>query len=149
MRYYETTFIARQDLAQNQVQNLEKHFSDLIKKLGGEIKFTENWGLRQLAYRINKNKKGHYIFMCLHAKPECIFELERQMRLHEDVLRYLTVHVEKQTETPTPMLKDRLRDDQKANSFETEKKYKTAGHSQEAETSESVEEAGKADEKKV
>jgi|GEM_PF-276288 len=126
MRYYETTFIARQDLAQNQVQNLEKHFSELIKKLGGEVKFTENWGLRQLAYRINKNKKGHYIFMSLRAKPDCILELERRMRLHEDVLRYLTVYVEKATETPTPMLKDRLRDDQKASSFEAEKKYKNS-----------------------
>ncbi len=118
MRYYETTFIARQDLAQNQVDSLVNHFSSVIKENGGEILFTESWGLRQLAYRINKNKKGHYTFFALKAEPKTIAEMERQMRFHEDVLRFLTVRVDEKPEAPTAVLKDRLREEQKARSFD-------------------------------
>lgn len=118
MRFYETTFIARQDLPQTQVDNLTTYFSDLIKGEGGEVLFTENWGLRQLAYKVKKNKKGHYVFLALKAPPAVIAEMERQMRFNEDILRYLSVQTDEAPEAPTALLKDRLKDEQRSRSYD-------------------------------
>ena len=94
MSLYETIFIARQDVATPQVEALTTMFSDIITGLGGKVAKVEQWGLRNLAYRINKNKKGHYVMFNLDASPAAIAEMERNMGLHEDVLRFMTVRVE-------------------------------------------------------
>ena len=105
MPYYESVFIARQDIATNQVEALATSFSDIVKAHGGEVKKTEQWGLRNLAYRIKKNKKGHYVMFNLDAPPAAVTEMERNMRLNEDVLRFLTVRVEELEEGPSAMLR--------------------------------------------
>lgn len=109
MAFYENVFIARQDISTAQVEALVAQFSDIIKGQGGEVTKTEQWGLRNLAYRIKKNKKGHYVLMNIQASGNAVAELERNMRIHEDILRYLTVRVEKLEEGQSAMLlnKDR------------------------------------------
>ena len=105
MPLYETIFIARQDVPTTQVETLTKTFGDLVTTLGGQVKKTEQWGLRNLAYRINKNKKGHYVLFSLDASPESIAEMERNMKLNEDVLRFMTIHVEEHEEGPSAVLR--------------------------------------------
>jgi small subunit ribosomal protein S6 len=107
MPLYETIFIARQDVSTPQVEVLTKTFSDLVTAQGGAVKKTEQWGLRNLAYRINKNKKGHYVMFNLDASPEAIAEVERNMKLNEDVLRFMTIRVEEhETEQSAILRKD-------------------------------------------
>ena len=105
MPLYESIFIARQDVPATQVEALCKSFSDIIVKDGGTVKKTEQWGLRNLAYRINKNKKGHYVLFNLDAPPDAIAEMERNMKLHEDVLRFMTIRVEEHEEGPAASLR--------------------------------------------
>ena len=94
MAFYENVFIARQDLAQAQVDALADQMTELLKGLGGEVKKREYWGLRSLTYRIKKNRKGHYVYLGLDCSGAALTELERQLRLNEDVLRFLSVRVE-------------------------------------------------------
>eukprot|EP01035_Chromulina_nebulosa_P046756 gene46756-63348_t len=94
MRFYETVFIARQDVTSNQVETLTQHYTGIIKAHGGEVSKTEFCGLRPLAYPIKKNKKGHYILMNIAVEASAVKEMERQMNLNEDILRYLTVRVD-------------------------------------------------------
>jgi small subunit ribosomal protein S6 len=110
MPYYESIFIARQDVPATQVEALTKTFSEIVTSHGGAVKKTEQWGLRTLAYRIRKNKKGHYVLMNLDAPAAAVAEMERNMRLNEDVLRYLTVKVEKLEDGPSVMLRRDERD---------------------------------------
>lgn len=105
MPLYETIFIARQDVPTTQVETLTTQFSDIIVADGGQIKKTEQWGLRSLAYRINKNKKGHYVLLNIEASPAAIAEMERNMKLNEDVLRFMTIHVEEHEEGPSAVLR--------------------------------------------
>jgi small subunit ribosomal protein S6 len=105
MPLYESVFIARQDVPATQVEILSKTFADIIVKDGGQVKKTEQWGLRNLAYRINKNKKGHYVLMNIDAPPAAIAEMERNMGLNEDVLRFMTVRVEEHEEGPSAILR--------------------------------------------
>ena len=100
MPLYENVFIARQDISGAQVDALADSFAQLIADNGGEVKKREYWGLRNLAYRMRKNRKGHYVLMNLSAPPAAIAELERTMRINEDVLRYLTIRVEALDEGP-------------------------------------------------
>lgn len=111
MAFYENVFIARQDLSTAQVETMSAQFAEIIKGQGGEVGKTENWGLRSLTYRIKKNKKGHYVLMNITASGAAIAELERNMRIHEDILRYLTVKVEKLEEGPSAMVLNKNRDD--------------------------------------
>jgi len=111
MPLYESIFIARQDVPTTQVEALCKTFSDIIVKDGGTVKKTEQWGLRNLAYRINKNKKGHYVLFNLDAPPDAIAEMERNMKLHEDVLRFMTIRVEEHEEGPAAILRKDERSD--------------------------------------
>ncbi|MFW5680021.1 MAG: 30S ribosomal protein S6 [Pseudomonadota bacterium] len=104
MPLYEHTFIARQDLSGQQAQTLGETFSQLVADNGGTVGKVEYWGLRNLTYRINKNRKGHYIFMNLEASSAAVDELERNLRLNEDVLRYLTVKVDAHEEGPSIVL---------------------------------------------
>lgn len=94
MPFYETVLIARQDLNTAQVDELTTLFTDIIKNNGGKILKTENWGLRTLAYRINKNRKGHYVLIESDTPPAALLEMERNMRLHEDMLRYMTIRLD-------------------------------------------------------
>ena len=107
MSLYETVFIARQDISGTQVDALADGFTQLVADQGGEIKKREYWGLRNLAYRMNKNRKGHYVLFNIDAPPAAVAEMERTMRINEDVLRYLTIRVDKLEEGPSPIMQSR------------------------------------------
>ena len=112
MSLYESTFIARHDMSSQQVESLAENFTNIVKENGGEIAKTEFWGLKTLAYRIKKNRKGHYVYFNVDAPAAALIELERNMRLSEDVLRYLTVRVDALDPDPSPMMQARAsRDD--------------------------------------
>lgn len=104
MRLYESVFIARQDVSSTQVETLTKDFLAIIENDGGKIHKHEYWGLRTLAYRIKKNRKGHYVMLNLEAKPETLAEYERIMGLNEDVLRFMNIAVDKVEEDPSIMM---------------------------------------------
>src|SRR5205085_1506570 len=104
MPLYENVFIARQDISGAQVDALADGFTQLIAEQGGEIKKREYWGLRNLAYRMKKNRKGHYVLFNIEAPAAAIAELERTMRINEDVLRYLTLRVDQLDEAPSPVM---------------------------------------------
>ncbi len=101
MPLYETVFIARQDLTSAQVDELSATFAKIITDGEGKVEKTDNWGLKTLAYRIQKNKKGHYVLMNLDTPAPALLEMERQIRLNEDILRYMTVKVDEFTEETT------------------------------------------------
>ena len=109
MPLYESTFIARPDISSQQVDGLAEQFREILTEAGGEIAKTEYWGLRSLAYRIKKNRKGHYYFMNIDAPPEAIDAMEHTMRVNEDVIRYLTVRVEEHDPNPAPLTQSRGR----------------------------------------
>ncbi len=107
MALYETVFIARQDVTSAQVDTLASSFAEIVTAQGGKVVKTENWGLRTLAYRMNKNRKGHYVLFQLDASPEAVAEMERNMKLNEDVLRLLTLRVEEHEEGPSAAMQSR------------------------------------------
>ena len=107
MALYESVFIVRQDVATAQVEALAAEYAELLKANGGEVTKTEMWGLKSLTYRIRKNRKGHYVMMNVSAPAAALAEMERNMRLNEDVLRYLSVRVEEHEEGPSAMLRSR------------------------------------------
>jgi small subunit ribosomal protein S6 len=109
MPFYENVFIARQDVSTAQVEALAQQFTDIVKANGGEVAKTEMWGLRSLTYRIKKNRKGHYVLLNISAPPAAVRELERNMGINEDILRFLTVRVEALEEGPSAMLQSRDR----------------------------------------
>jgi len=111
MPFYENVFIARQDISSTQAEALTEQFANLIIEQGGKVTKKEQWGLRNIAYRINKNRKGHYVLMNIEAPAAAVTEMERQMRINEDILRYLTVRVDALEEGPSAMLVSRSRDD--------------------------------------
>jgi small subunit ribosomal protein S6 len=107
MPLYENVFIARQDISGAQVDQLADSFTQLIAEQGGQVKKREYWGLRNLAYRMNKNRKGHYVLFHIEGPAAAIAELERTMRINEDVLRYLTLRVDKFDDGPSPIMQSR------------------------------------------
>jgi len=111
MPFYENIFIARQDATAAQVEALTETFSNIITEQGGKVTKKEYWGLRSLSYRIKKNRKGHYTLLNIDAPPAALAEMERNMRISEDVLRLLTVRVDALEEGPSAMLQSRARDD--------------------------------------
>lgn len=104
MALYETILIFRQDISSAQVETLTETFSTILKDTGGTVVKTEQWGLKTLTYRINKNRKGHYVYLGLDAPAAAVTEMERNLSINEDVLRYMTVKVEKIDEGQTAML---------------------------------------------
>ena len=94
MANYESVLIARQDLGASQVNSIVEDLSSVIKKEGGEVVRVDNWGLKNLAYRIKKNRKGHYVILNIAAPASAIAEYERVMRVNEDIIRYMTIKVE-------------------------------------------------------
>ncbi len=111
MPLYESVFIVRQDIPATQVETIAATLADIVRNNGGQVTKTEQWGLRNLAYRINKNKKGHYVLFNIDAPSATILELERNMRINEDVLRFLTVRVEVLDAEPSAILKKDERPD--------------------------------------
>ncbi len=112
MSLYEHVFIARQDISNAQAEALIEHFSQVLKDNGGDVSSFEYWGLRSLAYKINKNRKGHYAFLKSDAPPAAVEEMERLMRLHEDVMRVLTIRVDTHEDGESAVVKSRnVRDD--------------------------------------
>jgi small subunit ribosomal protein S6 len=113
MPLYEHVFLARQDVSAQQVEELTAQFKGVIEQLGGKVTKLEQWGVKSLSYRLRKNRKAHFTFMNVDAPAAALNEVERQERLNEDVLRYLTVRVEAHEEGPSAMLRksDRDRDD--------------------------------------
>jgi len=120
MPLYEHVFIARQDLSGAQAEALIEHFATVLADNGGNVVDREYWGLKTMAYRIKKNRKGHYALLRTDAPSAAVQEMERLMRLHEDILRVLTVKVDKHEEGPSVQMqkrddrdRDRDRDDRR------------------------------------
>ncbi|MSP50446.1 MAG: 30S ribosomal protein S6 [Alphaproteobacteria bacterium] len=107
MAFYENVFIARQDVSTTQVEALTEQFNTLIEANGGKVTKKEYWGLKSLSFRIKKNRKGHYMLLNIDAPAAAVHELERNMRIHEDVVRYLTVRVEVLEEVASAMMQAR------------------------------------------
>ena len=104
MALYESVIIGRQDLTPGQFETLLEKFIAIIQSFKGEIKKRENWGIRNLAYKINKNRKGHYMLLNIDGPPEAIQEYERLMRLDEDIIRFLTIKIKSVDEKPSPLM---------------------------------------------
>lgn len=112
MPLYESTFVTRQDLSRADVNKITELFSGIVRQQGGKIVKQEYWGLRNLAYRIKKNRKGHYVMLGIDAPHEGVKELERNIGIHEDVIRSLTVRVDAIEEGPSAMMQRTSREDE-------------------------------------
>ncbi len=111
MPLYEHVFLARQDVTSQQVEEMTAQYKTLLESQGGQVAKTEHWGVKPLAYRINKNRKAHYTLLNIDAPAAAVAEMERQMGISEDVLRFMTIKVEEHEEQPSAMLQRRDRDD--------------------------------------
>jgi small subunit ribosomal protein S6 len=113
MPFYEHVFLARQDVTSQQVEALVEQYKGVIEANGGSVQKTEMWGIKSLAYRIKKNRKAHFTLLNLDAPPPAVAEMERQMRINEDVIRFLTLRVDALEEGQSVMLQKRDRDDRR------------------------------------
>ena len=113
MPLYEHVFLARQDVTAQQVEGMIDQYKGVIEQNGGKVEKTEMWGVKSLAYRIKKNRKAHFAMFNLDAPPAAVAEMERQMRINEDVLRFMTVRVDKLETDPSVMMQKRDRDERK------------------------------------
>jgi small subunit ribosomal protein S6 len=107
MPLYEHVFIARQDLSNAQAEGLIEHFGTVLSDNGGKVVDHEYWGVKTMAYKINKNRKGHYAYLRTDSPAPAIQEMERLMRLHDDVMRVLTIKVEEHKEGPSIQMQKR------------------------------------------
>ncbi|KPU82645.1 30S ribosomal protein S6 [Marinosulfonomonas sp. PRT-SC04] len=107
MSLYEHVMIARQDLSNTQAEGLIEHFGAILADNGGKLVDSEYWGIKTMAYKINKNRKGHYAFLRSDAPTEAVQEMERLMRLHDDVMRVLTIKVDEHKELPSVQMQKR------------------------------------------
>src|ERR1051325_5286703 len=121
MPLYEHVFLARQDASTQQVEELTTQMTGIVEQAGGKVTKAENWGVRSLTYRMNKNRKAHFVLLNIDAPSSAITEIERQERISEDVIRYLSVRVEEHEEGPSAMMRkadrDRERDDRGGGGF--------------------------------
>ena len=121
MPLYEHVYLARQDVSAQQVEDLTKQFTAVIEGLGGKVTKNEYWGVKSLNFRIRKNRKAHFTLLNVDAPPAALTEIERQQRINEDVLRYLTVRVDELEEGPSAMMRkvdrDRERDERGGGRF--------------------------------
>ena len=113
MPFYEHVFLARQDLSQAQVDALAQTATDIIEKNDGKVTKTETWGLRTLAYKIEKNRKAHYVMLNIDGPTSVVAELERQTAINEDVVRYMTIRVEEPEEGPSVMMRKNERSERR------------------------------------
>lgn len=107
MALYECVLIARQDISAAQAEALAEQFAQIIRDNGGQVTKTEHWGLKTLTYKIKKNRKGHYVLFNLDAPAAAVLEMERNMSINEDVLRYMTVRVDALDANPSAMMQSR------------------------------------------
>jgi small subunit ribosomal protein S6 len=105
MAHYEHVFLARQDLSQAQVDALAEAATKIVEDQGGKVARTETWGLKQLAYKIEKNRKAHFVMLAMDAPGATVSELERQASINEDIIRYLTIRVDEHEEGPSVMMR--------------------------------------------
>ena len=121
MPLYEHVFLSRQDASPQQVEELTAQFKGVIEQLGGKVTKVEQWGVKSLSYRLRKNRKAHFTLLNIDTPPAAINEIERQERLNEEVLRYITVRVEELEEGPSAMMRkvdrDRERDERGGGGF--------------------------------
>ncbi len=117
MPLYECVFIARNDVTQQQVEAIADQVTDILHAQGGDVQKREYWGLRGLAYRIKKNRKAHYMLLGVSAPPAAMQEVERQLGLHEDVLRSMTLRIEAIEEAPSAILARRGEDKERDRGF--------------------------------
>ncbi|MHA6317174.1 30S ribosomal protein S6 [Altererythrobacter sp. CAU 1778] len=113
MALYEHVLLARQDLSQAQVDALAAHATEIVENGQGKVTKTETWGLKNLAYKIDRNRKAHFVMLNLDAPGSVIQELERQNRMNEDVLRWLTIRVDEHEDGPSVMMRKNDRDRKK------------------------------------
>jgi small subunit ribosomal protein S6 len=113
MPLYEHVFLARQDVTPQQVEAMIDQYRGVIEQNGGAVAKTEQWGVKSLAYRIKKNRKAHFALFHLDAPPAAVAEMERQMRINEDVLRFITIRVDAFEDGPSVMMQKRDRDERK------------------------------------
>ena len=117
MPLYEHVYLARQDVSAQQVEELTAQFTGIIQGLGGSVVKMEYWGVKSLNFRIQKNRKAHFTLMNIDAPPAALAEVERQERISEDVLRYITIRVDEHEEGPSAMMRkvdrDRERDERR------------------------------------
>jgi small subunit ribosomal protein S6 len=111
MPLYEHVFLARQDVSAQQVEELTAQITSVVEQQGGKVTKTENWGVRSLTYRINKNRKAHFMFFNIDAPATAVAEIERQERINEDIIRYLTIRVDELEEGPSAMMRKSDRDE--------------------------------------
>ncbi len=107
MPLYEHVMIARQDLSNTQAESLIEHFGAVLSDNGGNVVMSEYWGVKTMAYKINKNRKGHYAYLRTDAPSTAVQEMERLMRLHDDVMRVLTIKVDEHEEGPSVQMQKR------------------------------------------
>ena len=117
MSLYEHVFICRQDISQQQVETLTDNLKAILAEQGGSIEKTEYWGLRSLAYRVKKNRKGHYSLLNITADHSAISEMERQMSLNDDILRFMTIRVEEHDLEPSAPLSSKNKDERKRRDY--------------------------------
>ena len=117
MSLYELVFICRQDISQQQVESLTVNLTTILAEQGGSVEKTEYWGLRSLAYRVRKNRKGHYSLLNITADHTAISEMERQMSLNDDILRFMTIRVEEHDEEPSAPLSSKNKDERKRRDY--------------------------------
>jgi small subunit ribosomal protein S6 len=110
MPLYEHVFLARQDLSQAQVDTLAAAATELVEQNEGKVTKTETWGLKNLAYKIDRNRKAHFVLLNIDAPGSVVEELERQNRINEDIIRYMTIRVEEHEEGPSVMMRKNDRD---------------------------------------
>ncbi|WP_118856850.1 30S ribosomal protein S6 [Sphingomonas mesophila] len=110
MPLYEHVFLARQDLAQAQVDTLAENATNILTENGGKVVKTETWGLKSLAYRIAKNRKAHFVMLEVDAPPAAVAELERQTGINEDIIRFMTIRVDAHENGPSAMMRRAERD---------------------------------------
>jgi small subunit ribosomal protein S6 len=113
MAFYEHVFLTRQDVSSQRVDELVEQFKGVIEAGGGSLGKTEYWGLKSLAFRINKNRKAHYTLMNIDAPHQAVTEMERQMGINEDVLRFLTIRVDELEEEPSVQMQKKERDERR------------------------------------
>jgi small subunit ribosomal protein S6 len=135
MPFYEHVYLARQDVTVQQVEELTALFKGVIEQMGGTVSKTEYWGVKSLSYRLRKNRKAHFTLMNIEAPPAALTEIERQQRLNEDILRYITIRVDEHETGPSAMMRkadrDRDRDERRGDRRRDRDGYEGRGDSRE------------------
>ena len=119
MQLYETIYIVKQDLSDSQLKSIEDKYENLLKLKKANIEYRENWGLRTLAYKIQNNKKGYYYFLVYNCEPDAVKELERNFKIDESIIRYLTTVTSEIPSEPTPIMKAKIEKENVDNSLDS------------------------------